>query len=192
MEEDEAEEAVMERFLGMIRPPKLEDAGLEDCALPTESIIEAFSRAAASLKSHIVFPFSGSADESLDGGGCGCVQDPGPSNGQIPDKLLGVGEMLPPAGPVCGCGGKEAECEGAKDDVVVVGAGGGKLDADRVVVVGGAGDEEEVWESDFGGKRGCVVDGEVLPGVKNCHPRDGDLDEDEESKDRPILVEGLI
>ncbi|WOK98566.1 hypothetical protein Cni_G07278 [Canna indica] len=33
-----------------IRPPRLEDAGLEDCALPPESVMEAFARAAISAR----------------------------------------------------------------------------------------------------------------------------------------------
>ncbi|KAL0910523.1 hypothetical protein M5K25_021514 [Dendrobium thyrsiflorum] len=172
MERIEAEGGVVEGFIGAIRPPRLEDAGLEDCALPPKSIMEAFSRAAASLKSRVAASFSGSADDSVDGEGGGCVQDPGPGNGQIPDKLLGIGEMFPPALPLCGIGGKEAEIEGAKDDVVIIGAGGGEMDSDRVVVVGGAGYE--------GGKGGCTGDGELLPGVKNGHAHDGDLDDDDE------------
>ncbi|XP_020573361.1 uncharacterized protein LOC110019873 [Phalaenopsis equestris] len=183
MEEFEgANEGAMERFLGTILPPKLEDAGLEDCALSIESIKEAFSRAASSLKSRV----------SFDRESGGCVQNPGPSNGEIPDKLLGVGEICPPVRPLCGDEGKEEESEGAKDDLVVIGAGGGDLETDRVVVVGGDGDEVEGMESGFGGKSGCTVDGELFPGKKDGYEIDGDLDEDEENKNGPILVEELI
>ncbi|KAL3631896.1 hypothetical protein CASFOL_024880 [Castilleja foliolosa] len=40
-------------FLGEIKPPRIEDAGLEDCALPPESIREAFLKAAAAARSVI-------------------------------------------------------------------------------------------------------------------------------------------
>lgn len=46
-----------------INPPRLEDAGLEDCALPLESILEAFSKA-ASITS--ISRFSNSVDDAVD------------------------------------------------------------------------------------------------------------------------------
>ncbi|PKU79289.1 uncharacterized protein LOC110115069 [Dendrobium catenatum] len=178
MEGIEAEGGVVKGFIGAIRPPRLEDAGLEYCALPPKSIMEAFSRAAASLKSRVAASFPGSADDYVDGEGGGCVQESGPSNGQIPDNW-------------CGNGGRVAEIEGATDEVVVFGAGGGEMDRDRVVVVGGAGYGGEGGESDFGGKGGCTGDGRPLPGVETGHAH-GDLDDDDEHKDGPILIEGLI
>lgn len=42
--------------LEAIRPPRLEDAGLEDCALPPEAIQEAFFRAANSVQSWVIAP----------------------------------------------------------------------------------------------------------------------------------------
>ncbi|KAM0938381.1 hypothetical protein DsansV1_C23g0177601 [Dioscorea sansibarensis] len=47
-----------------ILPPRLEDAGLEDCALPPDAIREAFARAADSLKSRLTI--TSDADESDD------------------------------------------------------------------------------------------------------------------------------
>lgn len=47
-----------------IRPPRLEDAGLEDCALPPDAIREAFARAADSLKSRLTI--ASDDDESDD------------------------------------------------------------------------------------------------------------------------------
>ncbi|CAM8942164.1 unnamed protein product [Rhodiola kirilowii] len=38
-------------LLAEIRPPRIEDAGLEDCALPPDSIREAFLKAAAAVGS---------------------------------------------------------------------------------------------------------------------------------------------
>ncbi|XP_020594362.1 uncharacterized protein LOC110034443, partial [Phalaenopsis equestris] len=122
----------------------------------------------------------------------GCVQDPGPSNGEISDELRGFGEILPPVRPFCGDERNEAGSEGAKDDVVVIGAGGGMLDTDRVLVVGGDGDEGEGIQSGFGGKRGCIIDGDLFPGEKDGYDREGDLDDDDENRDGPILIEVLI
>ncbi|KAF2323413.1 hypothetical protein GH714_035351 [Hevea brasiliensis] len=51
-----------------ILPPRLEDAGLEDCTLPLESIKEAFFKAASAIKSGTTSSFS---DEEEDD----CVQD---------------------------------------------------------------------------------------------------------------------
>ncbi|XP_074572546.1 uncharacterized protein LOC141829034 [Curcuma longa] len=42
--------SVLREGAASIRPPRLEDAGLEDCALPPESIMEAFARAAISAR----------------------------------------------------------------------------------------------------------------------------------------------
>lgn len=131
----------------LIRPPGLEDAGLEDCALPPESIAEAFSLAAMAVSSR--FPrLSLSDDEGDDpfAPGGGCVEDAGPTCGSIPDALVGTG------------GGRE----GGADEVVVVGGGGGVGVCDEVVVVG-RGDEEdrvvvvgEDLEKNLGQDKGCV------------------------------------
>ncbi|XP_052180420.1 uncharacterized protein LOC127793755 [Diospyros lotus] len=55
-----------EDLLDAIRPPRLEDAGLEDCALPPESIQEAFLKAAAALGSRSPSIFATPDDESDD------------------------------------------------------------------------------------------------------------------------------
>ncbi|KAK8958174.1 hypothetical protein KSP40_PGU010044 [Platanthera guangdongensis] len=181
------EEGIVEGFLGAILPPRLENAGLEDCALPLESIMEAFSLAAASLKSRVAASFSVSADGALNGEGDGCVQDPGPSNGQIPDKLLGAGEISSPVQPLCVGSGNEWECEAGNDDVVVFGE---NMVADRVLIVGATEGEADGSEYVFGGDRGCAVAGEILPGEKNGYGHRGDdLNEDDEIVDGPILIE---
>lgn len=63
-----------------IHPPRLEDAGLEESALPIEGIQEAFRRAAEAVKSGsinlIPHPLSG------------CPNNPGPSSGEWEDVLL--------------------------------------------------------------------------------------------------------
>lgn len=83
-----------------IIPPRLEDAGLEDCALPPDSIREAFLKAASAVRSIV-------SDEG------GCVEDPWeePSDeGCVVEK--GVGST-----------------EAAGDRVVVVGDAEEKVDA---------------------------------------------------------------
>ncbi|KAG8056483.1 hypothetical protein GUJ93_ZPchr0002g25348 [Zizania palustris] len=111
-----------------IRPPPLEDAGLEDCALPPEAIAEAFSLAAKAVSSRLAhLSFS---DEDEDDGdrsltprvryGGGCVDESGTTCGAIPDALVGTG----------------CDRNGCADEVVVVGGG-------SEVVVGGSGDDED-------------------------------------------------
>ncbi|KAL5201727.1 hypothetical protein ABZP36_036081 [Zizania latifolia] len=115
-----------------IRPPPLEDAGLEDCALPPESIAEAFSLAAKAVSSRLAhLSFSDDDDDDGDhslpprgGYGGGCVDYSGPTCGAIPDALVGAG----------------CDRNGCADEVVVVGGGSGGGDE---VVVGGRGDEED-------------------------------------------------
>ncbi|XP_037464217.1 uncharacterized protein LOC119336325 [Triticum dicoccoides] len=98
-----------------IRPPRLEDAGLEDCALPPESIAKAFSLAALAVSSRLPhLPLSDDEDDvdPLAPRG-GCVEDAGPTYGVIPDALVGA----------------RGGSDGGADEVVV-GRG------DRVVVIG--------------------------------------------------------
>lgn len=94
-----------------IKQPKLENAGLEDCALPPDSIMEAFSRAASSLESLII------TDELHAGDS---VHDPGPTNGEIPDALVGID----------GGGNKAPACRGGGNATGRGEEGGG----DRAVV----------------------------------------------------------
>ncbi|CAK9177581.1 unnamed protein product [Ilex paraguariensis] len=83
-----------EGLLEMIRPPRLEDAGLEDCALPPESIQEAFLKAAMSVKSQAASVFYASDDESE----ANSVNDPQPNFGESPDALVGVMQGTEPPG----------------------------------------------------------------------------------------------
>ncbi|PKA64331.1 hypothetical protein AXF42_Ash009552 [Apostasia shenzhenica] len=173
-------EGMVEEILAAIRPPRIEDAGLEVCALPPDSIMEAFSRAAASLKSVVV------GDDGSDGGKC--VQDLGPSNGEIPDELVDTSEGLLPGSRFCGLSGDEADRAGSEDEVVVAGTGVGEWASDSVVIAGAGEEEEKRGESELGCKRDCAEDGELLPGMDaGCGLR-----EDDERKDEPILVEDLI
>ncbi|KAE8650731.1 hypothetical protein Csa_023393 [Cucumis sativus] len=53
-------------FFHQILPPRLEDAGLEDSALPPDSIREAFFKAASAVKSRATARLSHSDDEDDD------------------------------------------------------------------------------------------------------------------------------
>lgn len=151
-----------------IRPPRLEDAGLEDCALPPESIAEAFSLAALAVSSRLPhLSLSEDEDEGDDplAPRGGCVEDAGSTRGAIPDALVGAG------------GGSE----GGADEVVVVGGGGGG-GSDEVVVVGRGDEEDRV-----------VVVGEELGQEKRCGKgtREGERrkEEEEEMVEKAILLE---
>ncbi|KAM7486586.1 hypothetical protein LguiA_002595 [Lonicera macranthoides] len=76
-----------EGLLETIRPPRLQDAGLEDCALPPDSIKEAFLKAATAVNSRAASILSPSGEEELDGD---CVNDPWPSAGKLSDTLVGI------------------------------------------------------------------------------------------------------
>lgn len=171
-------------LLHQILPPRLEDAGLEDCALPPESIKEAFLKAASSVKSRAGSIFS--ADDEED---AGCVGDPWPTAKDASDAVIGIEpENEPPQGP----------CSVEK------GGGMGEIGADEVKVGGGSGDGvaevgdklvvgEEGVKLGEGGK-GCVDDLKEL-GVED-NVKNGDGGEDEGGKEkkgkRPTLVEGYV
>lgn len=65
-------------LLHQIIPPRLEDAGLEDPALPPELIHEAFLKAAAAVKSGAASIFSGDDD---------CLDDPTPTEDDVSDVV---------------------------------------------------------------------------------------------------------
>ncbi|CAH1432654.1 unnamed protein product [Lactuca virosa] len=62
-------EAKSGSLLDKVKPPRLEDAGLEDCALPPDSIREAFLKAATTVSSHMFHH----SDDELEGD---CINDP--------------------------------------------------------------------------------------------------------------------
>jgi hypothetical protein len=168
-----------------ILPPRLEDAGLEDCALPPESIAEAFSLAAAAVSSRLAcFPFSDDSDDeegrvSAPRGG-GCVDEAGPARGAVPDADALVGS------------GVTGDAGGA-DEVAVVGGGRGG-GCEDVVVVGGRGEEQDGVvvvgegriETELGKEGGCVEG--VREGVSVPGRAHGDGKDDEEVAEKVILV----
>ncbi|KAG1367774.1 hypothetical protein COCNU_14G002420 [Cocos nucifera] len=154
--------------------------------------MEAFCRAAISLRPWISnATATGEQDEKSDDGAC--VQDPGPSNGEIPDALLGGGTIENTLSHLsCGSDGgiadEEERGKGGRDKVVVVGGDGeGDLASDRLVVVGGE-------KSEVRGKRSCVegIEEGVFEGEKKREHDKGKEELEEGDGDRPILIEALI
>ena len=117
-------------LLQQIIPPRLEDAGLEDPALPPESIHEAFLKAAAAVKSRL---FSGEDD---------CIDDPKPSGEDVSD-VVGViePENEEPGACVDGLQGLE------KDDVKEKSEEKEKKKEKKPILVGGYAwnDFKEFW-----------------------------------------------
>ncbi|KAJ8644732.1 hypothetical protein MRB53_006480 [Persea americana] len=156
-------------LLESVRPPRLEDAGLEDCALPPEAIKEAFLKAASSVRSAF--------------NGRDCIEDPGPSDGDLHDSLVSDEAPMP-----CGCAGavKESSPErcGGKE---VIGIGEEASD----IVVG-----MEVPKEGRG--RACVdglpeeIEGKDEEEERGGFERNEEEREEEEEEDRPILAEACI
>ena len=161
-------------LLCTIRPPKLEDAGLEDCALPHESIKEAFFKAANSVRSWTRNDDVESETEEDDD----CVKDLNfpPKNGESYDSLIGVTPASDPPGP---CGNEK----GLSSEVI----------GDEVGVHGEEDDEKEFdkligLDVPEGRKRDCV---DALQGLK-IHEKKDDEDEEKKDDEKPILIEDII
>ncbi|XP_062194746.1 uncharacterized protein LOC133897931 [Phragmites australis] len=168
---------------GTILPPRLEDAGLEDCALPPESIAEAFSLAAMAVSSRLGrLPLSDSDEEeeecllAVPRGG-GCVDDAGRARGAVPDALITGGGGDGGADEVLVVGGGDG---GGSDKVVVSGRG---EEEDRVVVVG-----EGRGKKKLGKDEGCVEG--VREGVGEPAPARGEGDDEKTAvaAEKAILV----
>ncbi|CAN4086844.1 unnamed protein product [Withania somnifera] len=166
-----------ESLLDKIRPPRLEDAGLENCALPPESIKEAFLKAANSVRSMI----SPSDDEDESQGHC--VKTPSPIEYSTKDALIGITEGVTDIPGKCTTekGGGGEVTEGVSDVVAVEGVD--KDQEDCGDLVGGLSLPE--------GGPSCV-DGlqglEIGEKVKKKEVKE----EDEEESEKPTLVEGFI
>ncbi|GMN37216.1 hypothetical protein TIFTF001_006646 [Ficus carica] len=161
-------------LLHQILPPRLEDAGLEDCALPPDSIKEAFLKAATAVKSRAASILSFDEDDG------DCVKDPWPDAKDSSDVVVGFLPENQPPGPCASEKGAGATEIGGDD--VVVGGGGEEME-DKVVV----GSEEEK------GGKDCV---EGLQGLEIGDEKNGGGDEeedkDEADEERPILVGGYV
>ncbi|RAL41746.1 unnamed protein product [Cuscuta campestris] len=164
-----------EGFLDKIRPPRLEDAGLEDCALPLESIKEAFLKAASAVRSSAISPSDGDADGS-------CVDDPWPVAADSSDSLIGIAD---------GIGGSTDSCvtekgtEAAGDEVVVVGAGEKEEKSDALVAPG----VPEGGQACIDSLKGLSI-GENAKNSSTNRDDDGDDDQLEDQKTKkPTLIE---
>ncbi|CAH9066305.1 unnamed protein product [Cuscuta epithymum] len=164
----------MEEGLLEIRPPRLEDAGLEDCALPLESIKEAFLKAASAVRSTVSH-----SDHDAEGS---CVDDPWLVTGDSTDSLVGIVDGVD-GGPGCCVTEKRPELTG--DEVVLAGAGEKEERSDALLAPG---------LPEGGGS--CV---DALEGLsigdkeKKTSKKTGNQDDDGQNEDgkteKPILVE---
>ncbi|KAH0763151.1 hypothetical protein KY290_019224 [Solanum tuberosum] len=161
-----------ESLLDIIRPPLLEDAGLEDCALPPELIKEAFFKAATAVRSMI----SVSDDEGEFEGQC--VKTPSSIEDSTKDALVGITEGIDNIPGRCitekGSGGEVPE---VTSDVVA----GNEDPEEGGDLVGGSSLPE--------GGQSCV-DG--LQGLEIGDKRGKIKKKEEEESVKPTLVEGFV
>ncbi|KAL8189321.1 hypothetical protein R6Q57_028887 [Mikania cordata] len=169
-------EAEFGSLLDKIQPPRLEDAGLEDCALPPDSIQEAFLKAASAVGSLIIHATSENESEGE------CVNDPWPQNEYSGDKLVGIKTVADHSG--CCVQKKGGELPAVNGDEVVVGDREGMPDEVVEPEV-----PEEAEKSCVDGLQGLKigekkVDGEIKS--KKSETNDG------EDEKRPVLTEVCI
>ncbi|KAK6914885.1 hypothetical protein RJ641_020002 [Dillenia turbinata] len=155
-------------LLHQIRPPNLEDAGLEDCALPPDLIKEAFFKAANVITSRPADLFS---DDEGD-----CISDPFPIKQEKKDALIGGSPER----------GSDGPCATEKGGVMPAGD----------LVVGGKSETESTKDLVGGGygvgrgerEKACV---DALEGLKIEDRKRKEEEEDEEDK-KPTLIEDAI
>ena len=122
-------------LLHQILPPRLEDAGLEDCALPPESIHQAFLKAAAAVKSAAAI-FSDDDDETTGD----CVNDPWPAAAEgTSDAVIGI----EPENELSGACTVEKGCEESDDEVKV--SSGSSCEVEEVVDEIVVGEGAKLW-----------------------------------------------
>ncbi|XP_015938460.1 uncharacterized protein LOC107464069 [Arachis duranensis] len=164
-------------LLHQILPPRLEDAGLEDCALPPESIHQAFLKAAAAVKSAAAI-FSDDDGETAGD----CVNDPWPAAAEgTSDAVIGI----EPENELPGACSVEKGCEEGGDEVKVSGGSSCEVEevVDEIVVGEGAklGEGEEAPCIDE--LQGLGIDDDAKKNKKkNC----------EEEEKKPTLTEGYV
>ncbi|XAR67713.1 hypothetical protein NMG60_11002589 [Bertholletia excelsa] len=173
----------VEDLLSKIRPPRLEDAGLEDCALPPESIKEAFLKAATAVGSRAASIFGESEDDDEEG--C-CMKDPWPEAVESSDTLVGISEGIEPPSGSC-----SNEKGGGLPDVVGDEVAAGLTEAKEMVdKVVGAPDVPEGEKACVDGLRGLKI-GDQGDG-KGEKSENGDEDKKDGEEERPILVETFV
>ncbi|KAK4269379.1 hypothetical protein QN277_022543 [Acacia crassicarpa] len=163
-------------LLHQILPPRLEDAGLEECALPAESIKEAFFKAAFAVTSRAASVLSAD-DEDYD---ATCVKDPWPTAKDASDVIIGI-EPESEAGGPCAI---DKGCETGVDEVKIAGDEADEEEITDKVIVGEEGDKL--------GKEGK----DCVDGLKGLDIEDDAKTIDDENKEnegkRPTLVEGFV
>ncbi|KAJ1388776.1 hypothetical protein SESBI_38867 [Sesbania bispinosa] len=162
-------------LLHQILPPRLEDAGLEDPALPPESIHQAFLKAAAAVKSRAASMFSDEDDAD-------CVNDPWPTAKDASDTVVGIELENEPPGTCTVEKGREA----VRDEVKV---GGGDVEevVDEVVVGEGVklGEDGEACVDELRGLGIKEKEDVKKPGVV-------DVEGEDEKDKKPTLAEGYV
>lgn len=170
-------------LLDKIQPPRLEDAGLEDCALPPDSIQEAFLKAATAVRSRIFY----ASDEESEGD---CINDPWPTIGSSGDKLVGVAtEADPPGACAPKKGGELPEVTG--DEVVTDGR---EAMPDKVVEPEVP---DEAGKSCVDGLQGLKIgeksgNGEIVGKKSETETNKESKKDEEEDEKRSVLVEVCI
>ncbi|KAK2654839.1 hypothetical protein Ddye_014695 [Dipteronia dyeriana] len=154
-------------LLNNILPPRLEDAGLEDCALQPDSIKQAFLRAASAVSSRASTLFHDDDDDDP----ASCVDDPWPAAAKdaASDTVVGVSPVPEVPGP-CGVLKGDGVVEESEDKVVVV--GGGDVEKGK----GGDGFVE--------GLKGLSIEEEEEKKEKK--------EKEEKESEKPTLVEGVV
>ncbi|MBA0594889.1 hypothetical protein Gorai_011778 [Gossypium raimondii] len=183
-------EATRERettgLLDKILPPRLEDAGLEDCALPPDSIHEAFLKAASAVKSRAANIFHSDDEDEVERG---CLDDPFPDKGKCSSDVL----VSPPCpdmsdAVVVGGGSSDPTSDAVEGCVKEKGCGKEVEEGKDMVIVGGDGGEAADG-------KGCLDDelkGLKIKGEEKKKKNQNQEDDDEREKEKPILVEGFV
>ncbi|KAK8551226.1 hypothetical protein V6N13_119704 [Hibiscus sabdariffa] len=162
-------------LLDTILPPRLEDAGLEECALPPDSIQEAFLKAASVVKSRAATFFHADDEDER-----GCVDDPLPDKGKCSDILISPPCPDMPDAVLVGGGSSEAVDGCVKEK----GCGEEVGEVKDVIIVGGDDGEGMVG-------KGCLDDELKGLEIKDEEKKQDDDDESQREKEKPILVEGF-
>ncbi|KAK8641814.1 hypothetical protein V6N13_011187 [Hibiscus sabdariffa] len=177
-------------LLDTILPPRLEDAGLEECALPPDSIQEAFLKAASVVKSRAAtFFHADDEDEDEDEVERGCVDDPFPDKGKCSSDIL-ISPPCPdmPDAVLVGGGSSDPTLDAVDGCVKEKGCGEEVGEVKDVIIVGGDNGEAMVG-------KGCLDDelkGLEIKGEEKKKSEKQDDDESQREKEKPILVEGFV
>ncbi|KDP37235.1 hypothetical protein JCGZ_06291 [Jatropha curcas] len=173
-----AKEQESNGLLDRILPPRLEDAGLEECALPPDSIKEAFFKAASAVKSRATYIFTD--DEEGD-----CVQDPWPEAKDLSDEVIAGSPTSAIPDALVGVDTEKEAPGSCMVEKGVVECG------DKVVVGGGDVGEREK-------ENGCLNDeltglqiGDKKESNGGATGGNGYEEQKEKEGERPVLTEGF-